>query len=58
MFRIDHIISATQFIRSFRKVADYLSRTPEPLLTTQKRGRLLIVMEGQFVEGLVGARAK
>lgn len=31
----------------------YLSRTPEPLLTTPKNGRFLEVMGGEFFEGLM-----
>ena len=38
MLRIDQIMTATQFIRSFRKVAHHLSRNPEPLLIAQKNG--------------------
>ena len=30
MFRFDQIMTTTQFIRSFRQVANYLSRPPEP----------------------------
>ena len=58
MFRIDQIMTATQFVGSFRKVADYLSRTPVPLLITQKNGRFLVVMDGEFFEGLMDTRAR
>ena len=58
MFRIDRIMTATQFIRSFRQVANYLSRSPEPLLITQKNGRFLVVMDGEFFEGLMDTRAR
>ena len=38
MLRIDHFMTATQFIRSFQQVTSYLSRTPAPLLISQKKG--------------------
>ena len=40
MFRINQILTATQFVRSFREVGAFLSRNPEPLLMTQKMGGL------------------
>ena len=55
MFRIDQIMSATTFIRSFREVAEHLSQHPEPLLITQKNGRFMVVMDGDFFEGLLSA---
>jgi hypothetical protein len=58
MFRIDQIMTATQFVRSFREVANYLSRTSIPLLITQKNGRFLVVMDGEFFEGLMDTRAR
>ena len=58
MFRINQIMTATQFIRSFREVAAFLSRNLEPLLITQKNGRFIVVMDGEFFEGLVDARAR
>jgi PHD/YefM family antitoxin component YafN of YafNO toxin-antitoxin module len=51
-------MTATQFIRSFREVANYLSRTSAPLLITQKNGRFLVVMDGEFFEGLIDTRAR
>jgi PHD/YefM family antitoxin component YafN of YafNO toxin-antitoxin module len=58
MFRIDQIMTATQFVRSFREVANFLSRTSAPLLITQKNGRFLVVMDGEFFEGLMDTRAR
>lgn len=58
MFRIDQIMTATQFIRSFREVAKHLSRTPAPLLITQKNGQFLVVMDGEFFQGLMDARER
>ena len=58
MFRIDQIMTATQFSRSFRQVADYLSRNPEPLLITQKNGRFIVVMDGEFFQDLMDTRAE
>ena len=58
MFRIDQIMTATQFVRSFREIANYLSRTSIPLLITQKNGRFLVVMDGEFFEGLMDTRAR
>jgi hypothetical protein len=58
MFRIDQIMTATQFIRSFREVANYLSRTSEPLLITQKNGQFLVVMDGEFFQGLMETGAR
>jgi PHD/YefM family antitoxin component YafN of YafNO toxin-antitoxin module len=58
MFRIDQIMTATQFIRSFREVANYISRTSEPLLITQKNGQFLVVMDGEFFQGLMETRAR
>jgi hypothetical protein len=56
MFRIDQIISATRFIRSFREIAKHLAQSPEPLLITQKNGRFLVVMDGELFDGLISAR--
>lgn len=58
MFRIDQIMTGTQFIRSFKEVANYLSRTSEPLLITQKNGRFLGVMDGELFEGLMDTRSR
>ena len=58
MFRIDQIMTATQFSHSFRQVADYLSRNPEPLLITQKNGRFIVVMDGEFFQDLMDTRAE
>jgi PHD/YefM family antitoxin component YafN of YafNO toxin-antitoxin module len=58
MFRINQIMTATQFVRSFREVAAFLSRNPEPLLITQKNGRFIVVMDGEFFEGSMDGRAQ
>ena len=58
MFRINQIMTATQFVRSFREVAAFLSRNPEPLLITQKSGQFIVVMDGEFFEGLMDGRAQ
>jgi PHD/YefM family antitoxin component YafN of YafNO toxin-antitoxin module len=58
MFRINQIMTATQFVRSFREVAAFLSHNPEPLLITQKNGRFIVVMDGEFFEGLMDGRAQ
>lgn len=57
MFRIDQILNATTFIRYFRQVAERLSRNPEPLLITQKNGRFIVVMDGEFFVGLLEGAA-
>jgi PHD/YefM family antitoxin component YafN of YafNO toxin-antitoxin module len=51
-------MTATQFVRSFREVAAFLSRNHEPLLITQKNGRFIVVMDGEFFEGLMDARTQ
>lgn len=56
MFRIDQIMTATSFIRYFRKVAEHLSKNSEPLLITQKNGRFIVVMDGELFAGLMSAR--
>jgi|GEM_PF-5694330 len=56
MFRIDQIMTSTTFVRSFRVIANRLSRHMEPLLISQKNGRFLVVMDGEFFEGLVAAQ--
>ena len=58
MVRIDQIMTATQFLRSFREVAAFLSQNPEPLLITQKSGRFIVIMDGEFFEGLMEGRAQ
>ena len=58
MFRINQIMTATQFVRSFGEVAAFLSRNPEPLLITQKNGRFIVIMDGEFFEGLMDARER
>jgi hypothetical protein len=58
MFRIDQILTATTFIRSFREVAQRLASMPEPLLITQRDGRFIVIMDGDFFEGIMGARDK
>jgi|694.fasta_scaffold34635_2 hypothetical protein len=55
MFRMDQIVTATQFLRHFRALADYLAKADEPLLITQKGGRFLVVMDGEFFDGLARA---
>jgi hypothetical protein len=55
MFRIDQILSATTFLRSFREVADRLASTPEPLLITQRDGRFIVIMDGVFFKGIMSA---
>jgi hypothetical protein len=49
------LVSATTFIRSFREVAEHLSQHPEPTLITKKNGRFIVVMDGEFFEGLLSA---
>ena len=58
MFRIDQIITASQFIRHFREIARHLSESDEPLLITQKNKDFLVVMNGDFFEGLLSAHSK
>jgi PHD/YefM family antitoxin component YafN of YafNO toxin-antitoxin module len=58
MFRINQSMTATQFVRSIREVGAFLSRNPEPLLITQKNGQFLVVMDGEFFEGLMEGRAQ
>lgn len=58
MFRIDQIMSATQFIRAFRHVARSLAKYPEPLLITQRSGRFIVVMDAEFFDGLMRSRDK
>ena len=55
MFRMDQIVTATQFLRHFRALADYLAKADEPLLVTQKGGRFLVVMDGEFFDGMTRA---
>jgi PHD/YefM family antitoxin component YafN of YafNO toxin-antitoxin module len=57
MFRINQIVSSSQFIRHFRDLANHLSKSCEPLLITQKNGRFLVVMDAEFFEGLLAATA-
>jgi hypothetical protein len=56
MFRIDQILSATTFLRSFKEVAQRLVSTSEPLLITQRNGGFIVIMDGQFFEGIMRAR--
>jgi len=56
MFHIHQIMSATDFIRSFRKVSRYLALHPEPLLITQRSGRFIVIMDGELFEEIMGAR--
>jgi hypothetical protein len=58
VFRIDQIITASQFIRYFREIAGHLSESSEPLLITKKNGEFLVVMNGDFFEGLLLAHSK
>ncbi len=58
MFRIDQIMTASQFIRRFREVARHLAQSCEPLLISQKNGGFLVVMDGAFFEGLLTARSQ
>ena len=58
MFRIDQIITSSQFIRHFRELAGHISKSDEPLLITQKSGEFLVVMSGNFFEGLMSAHSK
>jgi hypothetical protein len=48
MFRIDQILTATTFIRSFKEVAYRLSLNPEPLLITKRDGGFIVIMDGDF----------
>lgn len=56
MFRIDQIMSATQFIRAFRHVARGLACTPEPILITQRSGRFIVVMDAEFFDDIMRVR--
>ncbi len=58
MFRIDQIVNASKFIRHFRSIARHLAESCEPLLIIQKNGRFLVVMDGDFFEGLLSSRSK
>ena len=48
MFRIDQILTATTFIRSFKEVAQRLLLNPEPLLITKRDGGFIVIMDGVF----------
>jgi len=56
MFRIDQIMSATKFLRTFPSVAKFLATNPEPLLITQRSGRFIVVMDGEFFDGVMRVR--
>ena len=56
MFRIDQILSATTFLRSFRDVTDRLASTLEPLLITQRDGRFIVITDGEFFEEIMSVR--
>lgn len=58
MFRTNQIMSATAFVRSFKEVAEYLARNPEPLLITQRNGRFIVIMDGEFFEDLMDVRRR
>jgi hypothetical protein len=58
MFRIDQIINSSRFVRHFRELSAYLAESNEPLLVTQKNGKFLVVMDGDFFQGLIGAHAE
>ena len=58
MFRIDQTITASKFIRHFREIAFHLSEGDEPILVMQKNKELLVVMSGDFFEGLLLAHCK
>lgn len=53
MFRLDQIVTATTFIRSFPQISKHLAEQLEPLLVTQRNGRFLVVMDGEAFEGLL-----
>jgi hypothetical protein len=57
MFRIDQIVNASKFVRHFSELSAYLAESNEPLLVTQKNGKFLVVMDGDFFQGLIEARA-
>ncbi|MEY4669567.1 MAG: hypothetical protein RL518_2266 [Pseudomonadota bacterium] len=59
MFRIDQIMVAIQFVRSFRAIGALVSCNPEPLLISQKIGAgLIVAMDGEFFEGLMDGAAQ
>lgn len=58
MFRIDQILTATTFIRNFHHVARLLVENQEPFLITQRNGRFMVVMDGEFFEGLMDAHQR
>jgi hypothetical protein len=57
MFRIDQIMTATTFLRSFKGVAERLSSTLEPLLITKRDGGFIVIMDGEFFEGIMSAQS-
>ena len=56
MFRINQILSATTFLPLLGKAAQRLASTPDPLFITQRDGRFIVIMDGEFFEGIMGAR--
>lgn len=58
MFRIDQILTATTFIRNFQQVARLLVENQEPFLITQRNGRFIVVMDGDFFQGFMDAHQR
>ncbi len=58
MFRIDQIMTVTTLLRSFKEVAQRLSSNREPLLITKRDGGFIVIMDGDFFEGIVSAQSQ
>lgn len=53
MFRNSQILSATRLIKHFRAIRGLLSREPQALLVTQRRGGNLVIVNAEIFEDLV-----
>lgn len=58
MFQANQIISATQLIRNFSGISEYIERYPQPLLITQKSKQHLVLIDADTFEELLSYKFK
>ena len=56
MFRTGQMLTASELVRNFPRVSNYLRRAPQALLITQKTGEHLVLVNADIFEELLAER--
>jgi hypothetical protein len=55
MFRIDKVTNSTPFVKNFKRASKHAAKSNVALCITQKSGPFLVVVDSDFLAGLLVA---